>query len=77
MKLETTPEIRLDGILEQKAIQKEQLHEKLNTLLNYKLAVSYTLELTTKEQISLAKFGLYSLTYDSMYYGRNYANRSI
>jgi len=79
MKLETSPEVgKLDSILEQKKHQKKELQIKLDLILGVgiitKVDISYCVDFTQEEQVDLAKMGLFLLTYDSMYYARDYGN---
>ena len=76
--IETMPESNLEGALEQKQFQKEQLLQKLQFLTSMPtVEISYDINLKQAEQIKLAKFGLYSLTRDLMYYERKYGNSEL
>ena len=71
------PKTDLEGALEQKQIQYDQLIPKLELLTSTPIEVSYDLNLTQEFQIKLAKQGLYSLTRDLLYYKRNYDNSEL
>lgn len=61
MKLETSPEVGLDKVLQQKQSQYSDLFEKLNTLTSpvLNVSVSYSLGLDYNEQIKYAKIGIF------------------
>jgi len=61
MKLETSPEIGLESILEHKQAQYDDLLEKHNTLNSpvSSVAVSYSIDLDYNEQVKYAKIGMF------------------